>query len=741
MSIAAHVAAWKEWLGGWYVPAYSASTQYPTHPVVELFIDEQWVDITSYVYYDDRIRITRGRSSESGSMEPARCSFTLNNRDGRFSPRNPTGVYYGQIGRNTPVRVSVVRNGVRRYRFYGEISEWPIVWDISGTDVRVQVEASGITRRLGQGSSPLKSSLYRELSSPARENIVAYWPMEDETGSDSFASGIDAHPAMTFTGTPTLSTSEAWQGTAPLPQMQSAVATAVVPSYTATGETAFRFFMLVPSGGVSAEDTVFTLYTTGTARKWLVRINTSGNLKVMAYDSSGSELLGESFVAFQNNGDSASMLFEMTQNGSDIDWRLRKEDYTGIKLTTEGIPTTNWTGTLSGYTVGIVSKIKIGDGGSLGDTVIGHVTLADDLAAYSGTDNAALGQRGERANTRFLRLCREEGIAGFLVDKGTGTTGSQQMGQQDREDLLTLINEVPETDLGMLYEPRDALGISYRTRISLYNQDAVLTLDYAQHELSDPPIPVDDDRYTRNQVTVTRNHGSSWTEELTTGAMSVQDPPDGVGRYDVNDTISLAEDDKLPDQAGWRLHLGTVDEARYPQISVNLRYSTFTSSVDMMNAALVTDIGDRIVIQNPPSWIPPDDISQLVIGYTETLGFVEHDITFACTPESPYRISEVEHATYARVDTDGSTLGAQIDSDDTAIDVVTQEGSAHWTTEYAEFPFDVRMGGEVMTVTEINYIIDDRFDRTQTSGWGTSSSGHAWTNTGGSATDYYVEGV
>lgn len=76
---------------------------------VEMYIGAEWVNLTAarHVYTREPITITRGRADESTQVTPTACTLTLNNKDGRYSPRNPRSPYFGLIGRNTPIRVSV----------------------------------------------------------------------------------------------------------------------------------------------------------------------------------------------------------------------------------------------------------------------------------------------------------------------------------------------------------------------------------------------------------------------------------------------------------------------------------------------------------------------------------------------------------------------------------------------------------------------------------------------------------
>lgn len=74
---------------------------------IELLLGGVWTDITPDVFTRSPITIGRGRSAEAGAADPGSCSLTLDNKDGKYSPRNPTSPLYGLIGRNTRLRVSV----------------------------------------------------------------------------------------------------------------------------------------------------------------------------------------------------------------------------------------------------------------------------------------------------------------------------------------------------------------------------------------------------------------------------------------------------------------------------------------------------------------------------------------------------------------------------------------------------------------------------------------------------------
>ena len=94
-----------------YTPAYGPvyGGGFPLDLKLALQLGGTWTDVTQYAYNrtTPAFTITRGRPDETSQVSPSQMTGQLNNRDGRFTSRNPAGPYYGQLGRNTPVRLSV----------------------------------------------------------------------------------------------------------------------------------------------------------------------------------------------------------------------------------------------------------------------------------------------------------------------------------------------------------------------------------------------------------------------------------------------------------------------------------------------------------------------------------------------------------------------------------------------------------------------------------------------------------
>lgn len=690
----------------------------PTAPIglmVELQLDSVWIDISAYVYYRDRIHITRGTADETSSQQPQTCTMTINNADGRFTPLNPSSPYFGLLAVNTPLRVSRLWNGIRWYRFYGEVSTWPTTWDISGNDVYSQITASGITRRLTQGTQPPQSAMYRGTVRLTDAPVVAYWPCEDIAGSATLASAVTGVPPLQIAGTPTLASDSSYACSQAIPSMGTGTFYTYIPSYTNASGAAFSVYFLctIPSGGITDGSILARFTSSGTVTTWecYYLAANSGTIALRGFNAAGTKAVDTApQLSTGYNGTMMRIGINIADSAGSVSATLNT-----LRLDpAQNIVLFNfWTTTAATANTGVITSITIAPGRGLSGVTIGHVTVQAGAPAFFGQLNLPMvAWVNEDPAVRFFRLVTEEGLGleenprpiVTFITALVGTPGGYDrftgLGHQVPNPVLTSITDAANGRLGILYEPRNQLGIGYRDK-DLYNQSARLTLDASLHQLSGPLNPVYDDQHLRNDWTVTRTGGSSVRATVSSGTNSVQSSPAGVGEYGDSTQVNVAYDFNLGDQAHWRAYVGTVNQARYPQLSINLRHPTFTSSDTMMYAALSTGIGDRLDVINVEEWIPPDPISQIVRGYQEILGTFEHDMVFNCTPASVYQIFTVADPVRGRLDTDGCKLQLGAGISDPTITVVTAAAYPTWTTNPADWPFDIRVTGERMTVTAV----------------------------------------
>lgn len=691
-AVAPHVAGWQLRLGGqagpWSgaPPSASGVASGGTGTnglMVELLVDGSWVDITQRVMVRDsggQISITRGQSAEGQQPTPGTCSLTLSNRDSLFSPANPLSPYYGKIGRNTQIRVSVAKGDDKSYRFWGEVPAWPEDWDGTDTDIWVDIEAAGILRRLGQGQTPLRSTMYRGLTSKATTKPVAYWPLEDGASSTSLAAVYGGTP-MRIIGTPTIASDTGFLSSTALPVMNGASFMGQVPAYPVTGESQVRFLMYLPTAPPNGTQLV-KVAATGTVPSWAVYYGAGGNLGIRGLDSDGLTVLFDTgTAALSVDGRRLRVSMEFTQVGVSATWALSVIDAdTGDVIGSSGI--------FTGVIIGRLTSVTITPGQTITDGVFGHISVQSDVTSTFDLAGQVTAFVGETVGARLGRLCGEEGI-----DYVTAVaTSMDPMGPQLPNVFLSLFQECVDVDEGVLFEREVSFGLAYRPRIALYNQPPRLTLSYPGNQLAAVPKPVPDDQNVRNQVVAGRPTGSSATAALDSGPLSTLPPPLGVGVYPDNPTLNVESDGSLAQHAGWRVHLGTVNEPRYPAISVNLAHPSMATQ---RLAALNVLFGHRIVVASPPGRIG-GDISQLVIGIAETITHFEHRITYVCEPESPYRVGVRDDAARGRRDSDGSTLAADASPTDTSWLVATT--GPLWTTDPADYPQSLMVGGEQVTV-------------------------------------------
>jgi hypothetical protein len=528
---------------------------------------------------------------------------------------------------------------------------------------------------------------------------VAYWPAEDGANSTQIASGLGG-PAMQVTTAPQFAGNSAFLCSRPIPALVAGSTwTGTVPAYTGGTDNVLRFLMAVPSGGDTNAAVIARMYTTGPVTRVDLVYSTGGALTLNLYNGIGGLLATSGVQSFGVNGQLLRVSMELQASGANLKYNI-------ATLLPGGSSALDASSTLSATAIGNVTQVVINPGGLLTSTAIGQISvqpvwaalfdLNGDLLASGSWTGALNAWRGETAGNRFKRLCAEEGIS----FRGAGNLGATvPVGPQLAAAVPTLLQECVDADRGTMFEPRQQLGLGYRTRASMCNQGPAVTIPYSM--LMSPLLPTEDDQIIANDVTCTQNQDGSFSEQvLAAGPVSIQEPPDGVGRYPVAVPVNLAADSQLDSEAGWVLHMGTVDEPRYPALRIDLA-SAESGIAGIFFGLLDTDIGDRVTVTGTPGWLPPDGIDQLVQGVAENIWLKKLNVAWACVPAAPWNVAVSDDPVWGKADTDGSTLHTSVSSSATSMSVDTANAlSPLWTTT-GTFPFDVLMSGERITVTNI----------------------------------------
>lgn len=727
-----------------------------------------WTNLTTRLLRTSLIRLSGGRRDGARQVSTGTTSALLLNDDGALMPESPVATYWPNVVMNTPIwlRLDPTDIGLPSVpgTYYDLAAGYADDWDptiIPGSDgeaaSQVALTASGIMRRLSQGARPLASALSRAI---VVADPIAYWSMEDGSDSTEAVSALPDQPSLVTLGSvaPQFGAADGPPGSDSLPDLTShGVLTGRVPIYAHTGEWQVEWWFQTdtgdsldftasvplqwdtPDGSVVAWDMLLFVGRGATnPGLGLIRIDVGG---YVAPPGGGEP--GES----QRLADPGEYI-EATIPSVQGQWHqaricARQASGTTIQLTAYINNTQVGTITFALFagpaTLGPVTRVTVnplqGSGAyagvdGVGLASVGHVAVYDTIAD-PGTFSPGMGYPGEAASTRIARLCAEEGVPA-VVDAGT----SEPMGaQRPGNTLLDLLRQCEAADMGILSEHR--WGLRYRPRDTRYNQGVALNVDLStyQHDGGTDPAsvltPKFDDALVRNDWTVSRTEGSR--------GVTVVDLVDIArrGRYDDATELNVATDGVLGSQAGWRVWLGTFVTRRYPSWPLDL-----AGNPEYIADWMALQLGDRARRTNPPAPHPPGVIDTIVEGWSATIGPRSWMVTPSGGPYQPWRVAEVDDD--PRVAADGSALAAALTSTGTSARLLSTIENGPWitgtsVTNTTDFPLFINVGGEMVYLSGIAAALTDTFTRTVASGFGTATTGQAWTVVG-TASEYNVVG-
>lgn len=588
------------------------------------------------------------------------------------------------------------------FRFRGDVPSWPNRWDTSGTDIYIPVTANDIIARLTSGtlSKPIESAVKHNLKQFAWDG---YWPLEQPIDSSTISAYYGQPGQLSNANFSTQPTD--FQGSAGslIFSDDTGVASGTANPITGAPTLATYLFYFKLDTIPATSQTIMQFFMTGgTAQKIVLQANTTQfTISINASDGTVLAGISSSFGGSNSPSNWMAMRVKLSSSGGTVTWewawyQIDSPAAWGTSGTYSGTVGRPWYWSSPGYTGKFNYQIAHVAMGRLDPDI-----LSSD---FQGSTN---GFNLERWDDRARRVGAQTGIPVFI--EGNPITAlesySHLMGPQGLKTPVDLLQECADVAGGMMYAPRDRYGITIRSWEMMINRDPV-TFDYAANHLSGSLQPEPDLFLIENDVTLQTPDGSTYRYVKTDGTLNTGDPgsdPDAVGIYDVGPVpINLGIPSDMEQYAQRRVLFGTWDEARYPTAQIQLERAPFVASAALTAAARRLDLGRPYAIANPPSWLPPGTIGQMITGYVETLGGFTQTLVFNARPSGPWNTGTWGSAAAPTTSLWGAkstTLKTGVNSTATALTLTTPDVREVWSTTASGYP--IQIAGEVMTVTSV----------------------------------------
>lgn len=618
-----------------------------------------WSDITADVRMAPGITTTGGRNDEASTSQPANCSLVLDNDTGAYS-LGGASAHYPNVRRNTPVRVRVDPDDGGGYRtvFQGYANGFTPGWTDSdnGRIPIVTLSASGILRRLIQGSDPLRSALYRyfTITNPEHDTLpVEYWPLEEDKAATRAASAVPGGAPGDFA---VLSSGGLNYGKVSWGGDTDNVATARAVKLSAGGSLSLpcrpslvtaNYWTVQWSMRYTAVSGAKTLFSAGYFSIAMTFYNNGiidvNEVQPGVFDITRFSTAAQNPAVFDDVWRTYTLVVDQTTVNTT--WLLYCDSlYIGgvtSALLSRGLPT-------------MLTFQSLPNPGGIEDPVsVAHAALLESTTYVTHHSWAGLAYGGELVQHRLERLCHEESVPVDVIGTPTLLAG---MGPQRPLSFVALAREVEAVDQGVLY---DGVGPGLRYVAREQRENATTDLAVSATDLVAPFEPTDDDQRNRNRVVAANATGGKAAYEDSTGPLGTA----AIGVYDSSADINVADSSLLPDYASWAVHLGTVEGYRYPSVTMNMR-----AAAALAGDVLAVTPSSRITVSDVDSTLslPDASVDLLAEGVAHQLSTQGWSFTAKCSPYKPWIVGTVASETgdtdddLLRADTDGAYLSAKL---------------------------------------------------------------------------------
>ncbi len=717
-----------------------------------------WTNITAphTVQWDPGVNITIGEPDESNDLVPARFSCRIWNPDGDFTFGNPYGRYWPNVKENTPIRARLDIGSGAFLRFQGESVSWRPSWDAGRSVSFVTLTATGIGRRIKQGTSAPQSPMWRfhMLSSryPTSTNAgwpgadqqyhampSHFWPLEEGRGAILGANAINpAYPlrAEDSDHMPQFGADSGLLCTRAMPKFingpNNGTALSVdFPIVRPTGAIV-DYGLPTPFDGVRVQhlirldesaisalsDSLGTTADGLRGRTLTIEVSSSTLAQVNVYIDHDAT---EGLVLFAETKDAAGAVIERL--GSTTGLQFERGVYVTVDLVqlagdtevrfgyvsltldpTTGIPygppfvAFQSSPATTGATLNGVIGIGVGETENLEGGSVGMVAVYGDTPDNAMPDRyprALIGRSGDTVAERLYRLGIENNVRIDIIGDA-----DLIMGAQGTAGFLALVNEGVQVDQGILLDGLGA-GLTVITRSAAESQAACVTFD--DSDIIGPFEAEQDDQGRVNDYTARNPEGMEARFVQPDGPLGT----DAVGTYDTGNEHRAAFLDTLHGIAGWRVAQGTVSALRFPRLEIELaKPATAVKANDWLSSRPYCRLDVTGLV--PDSTEP--DKRFLLRGWTEKWNSRIWTISPTVSPYDAWRVAQLaadtgdagDYVLWLAEDDDASTLtatviGTEYRSDGFESGVSLWDGQNGWTL--VQDAAHVRTGTQAMKIT------------------------------------------
>lgn len=640
--------------------------------------------------------------------------------------------------------------------FGGFVERWPANWNYQGTYGMAQLTAV-------DAFAPMAA---RSLYSEYRNTLMTlspdyYWPLSEPSGAVEFAevSGNNGPSLSIITAPLSIAQTVSAGNTMDIPGDQGGTGVQfsgsdgthgsyLVVGNTTTNQIALGNIVPSTSWGISAAIWVNTAEDSFTSGEFFLSLSypysapkttqfgmASPPAPQAAITLNSSSDLTGNFATSYADGVAHLWVYRAFQSGTNVTMEMYIDGsliWQIIQDATTGYGAANLSSYVNSMLVGLVNA------------TYAHVALWERALSTSEIQtlrNAGnLGYANELSSSRITRYLGYQYVARTSIESGLSVMGTSNLA--NNTTLLDACQSVTTTENGVLFASGQGI-ITFESRSHRYLQTTSIWTFGEDADSGEIPYIGDlsfdyDPTQVYNDVTVS-NFGGINAHGGTASAVASSQLK--YGRRSFQRSINVESNLEAQDAADW-IFAGHADPVqRVDHITINP-----AANPSIWTAALSIRIGDRVTVKRRTTMFTMSaDYFIERIEHSRAAG--QWLVTFQMSPatggSANLQPGILDDTTFSRLQTTGSTLAIAIGATDTSAVVATQSDpdNSTWVTPTnavgaASFPIPATIDGEIVSVTNVTNF-NDLFDRTVSNGFGTTTSGQAYT-VSGTASDYAV---